>query len=237
LQVGLDWNPLGKPKPGFEAEFYALLGQLTKVESWLQPSPVSHALISAGTDSNALRQRLFDIQISPYETLGSPQVGRDPEADAWIKSKYETAPNKPASIDEWVRQFQGYYAVALLPDNDGLPVYSNSALSGPWERWSFRAKFLDDCRNVLGDGLFYEAWFHHAPAQLADYGVRLMNCASVYAAANDVSHVLHMRSLDEADALRAKETSSPLHKAHIIASAARWATYWSLRGHGQEADY
>jgi hypothetical protein len=237
MKMGLDWNPLGKPRPGFEQEFYALLGQLTKPERWVQPSHILHTTAPADQDSDALLERLFEVQISPYETLGAPRVGRDPEADVWIRSKYEGAPNKPPTIDEWVQQFQGYYAIELVRENDGLPPYSNAPLGGEWERWSFRAKFLDDCEDVLGEALFHEAWGHHTATQLADYGERLMRCVSAYATANDVRHVLRSRWLDKADAARAELELGPLHKAHVIASAARWAAYWSSHGHRALADY
>jgi len=234
--MGLDWNPLGKPKPGMEAEFYRLLGQLGTAEAWLQPVPFRFEAVDK-SQRDALRERFFAIQISPYETLNPPRVGRDAEADAWIRSKYEGAPNKPPTIDEWVRQFNGYWVMALLPESDGLPVYSNAPLGGNWERWSFRAKFLDDCEDVLGETLFSEAWLNHLPDQLADYGERLMSCARAYAKIHDVSHILTARWFSEEEAAKGDDPTSPLHKAHIIASAARWAAFWSSHGHGMNADY
>jgi len=230
--MGLDWNPLGKPKSGFEQEFFDLLGQLTEPKAWLQPSPIPHRPIADGQDTKSLRQRLFSIQISPYETLGAPRVGRDPAADAWIRAQYGKAPNRPPSIDDWVRQFQGYYAIALVPENDGLPFYSGQPLGG--ERWTFRAKFLEDCLDVLGEPLFNEAWLNHTPAQTADYGDRLMRLATEYAEATDTHYVLSSRRVN--DAILA-DNASPAHKAHIIASAARWVAFWSSRGHGMMADY
>ena len=235
--MGLDWNPLGKPQPGREKEFYSLLGQLTVPTAWLQPSPVVHTPIPPTESHDSIRRQMFSIQVSPYETTGAPRVGRDPAADDWIRAQYEHQPNKPASIEEWVRQFQGYYVLQLLPPNDGLPVYSNAPMGRPWEMWSFRAQFFNDCRDVMGDALLHEAWLHHTPDQLADYGTRLMACADVYATATGVSHVLQLRWFDSADSAKADDKTSPLHKAHVIASAARWAAYWSARGHGMEADY
>ncbi|WP_321882846.1 hypothetical protein [Paraburkholderia bannensis] len=65
--------------------------------------------------------------------------------------------------------------MALLPDSDGLPFYSNASLCGQWERWSFRAEFFRDCEDMLGEQLLHEAWLSHLPDQIADCGRRLMN--------------------------------------------------------------
>jgi hypothetical protein len=203
--MGLDWNPLGKPQRGREREFYDLLGRVT-VEKWLQPSPIQQTPLPEGLDRAAGREyrkglwaQLEEITISPYETLGAPRVGDNEAADAWIRGKYEKAPNKPASIDEWVQKFQGYYVTELLPGHDGFPVYSNWPLGGNWERWSFRAQFFRECEDVLDRPLLDEAWLHHTASQLADYGMRLMAWAAAYAEKDGVTRVLRQRELDAAD--------------------------------------
>ncbi|VWD63516.1 hypothetical protein BLA39750_07731 [Burkholderia lata] len=234
--MGLDWNPLGKAKPAAEEEFYCRLGQLGTANDWMQPVPFTFAPIDNARQEE-VRQRFFEIQISPYETLRPPRVGYDPEADNWIRSRYEGAPNKPPTIEEWVRSFHGYWVMALLPDSDGLPFYSNASLGGEWERWSFRAQFLRDCEDALGERLFDEAWLNHLPDQLADYGRRLMNCASSYAETHGVAHVLNMRAYPADNQELGPVEGGPAYKAHIIASAARWALFWSARGHGMHADY
>jgi len=128
--------------------------------------------------------------------------------------------------------------MALLPESDGLPAYSNWGLGSYWERWSFRAQFLDNsCEDVLGQTLLAEAWLHHLPDQLADYGKRLMNCARAYARIHNVSHILTARWFSAKEEAMGEDSTSPLHKAHVIASAARWAAFWSSRGHGMNADY
>ena len=235
--MGLDWNPLGKPKPGMEAEFYRLLGQLGKAEHWVQPVPFHFENIDE-SKKDALLDRFFAIQISPYETLNPPRVGRDAKADAWILSKYDDAPNKPPTKEEWLKKFNGFYAMELLPECDGLPVYSNYSLGSYWERWSFRAQFLDRfCEDVLGETLLTEAFLNHLPDQLADYGKRLMNCARAYAKIHDVSHILTARRFSREEEAAGVDSASPLYKTHIIASAARWAAFWSSRGHGMTTDY
>jgi hypothetical protein len=250
--MGLDWEPFGKPKPGCEPEYWTLVGQLTKEEHWLQPSPVRHSPIPAGESWESLRKKLQAIEIPPYEALRAPRVGSDPAADAWIRSQYGNVPNRPAPVDEWVRKFDGFYVVALVPENDGLPVYSNHGLSSSFERWSFRAQFLRGCEDILGDALLKEAWVRHTASQLADYGKRLMSCATAYAETHGVADVLALRSLDNVAGIgmadvayvgagqavdRDDTTESPRFKAHLIASAARWAAYWASHGHGLYANY
>lgn len=234
--MGLDWNPLGKAKLGAEEEYYCRLGQLGTAEDWMQPVPFAFSSIDEAQQEEVLR-RFSEIQISPYETLSPPRVGYDPEADDWIRSKYEGAPNKPSTIEEWVRSFNGYWVMALLPENDGLPFYSNASLDAQWERWSFRAEFFRDCEDVLGERLFNEAWLNHLPDQLADYGRGLMNCASMYAKTHDVAHILNLRAYPADNLALSTVEGGPAYKAHIIASAARWALFWSARGHGMHADY
>ena len=67
--MGLDWNPLAKPKPGFEAEF----------EELFRRSPNG----SDGLTKDEL-ERFQTISSAPYELLGAPRLGLDPEADKWL---------------------------------------------------------------------------------------------------------------------------------------------------------
>jgi hypothetical protein len=208
-------NHSAKPKPGCEADYWTLVGQLTKEKHWLQPSPVRHSAIPAGESWESLRKKLQAIEIPPYEALRAPRVGSDPAADAWIRSQYGNVPNRPAPIDEWARKFDGFYV-------------------------------------VLGDDLLNEAWVRHTAEQLADYGKRLMSCATAYAETHGVADVLALRTLDDAAGVgmadvvyvgdgqavgRDDMTEGPRFKAHLIASAARWAAYWSSHGHGLYANY
>jgi hypothetical protein len=72
---GLDWNPIGKPKPGAEDEFAALfkqLGELPTRPGWLERI----GLQRRGIDRDAIKKRWEETQFSPHETLGAPRVGR-----------------------------------------------------------------------------------------------------------------------------------------------------------------
>jgi len=59
--MGLDWNPLGKPKPGMKAEFYRLLGQLGKATSWAQPVPFRFEEVDESKIA-ALRERFLQFR-------------------------------------------------------------------------------------------------------------------------------------------------------------------------------
>jgi hypothetical protein len=230
--MGLDWNPLGKPKPGEEEAFYGYLGATGSPDRWMQPSGLKHgkSLFRKSVSS----EEYFAAQITPYETLGAPQVGIDANADDWILGQYEQAPNKPPTKEEWLASFRGYYVLELLVENDGLPIYSNWPAGNQWEKWSFRAEFLNDCESALGDVLFNQAWLHHMHGPLAIYAEQLMACAKQYAISNNVEHVLGLRDIPD---MGDEHLSRPEHIAHVISSAARWAKFWSDRGHGMEADF
>jgi hypothetical protein len=55
--MGLDWDPLPRPKPGHEEEFARLHAQLAK------------------SDDETKKARCFEISQPAYETLGAPRVG------------------------------------------------------------------------------------------------------------------------------------------------------------------
>jgi hypothetical protein len=76
--VGLDWNPLNKPKPGAEAEFEKVLAKLLSGSRWRQKSR---------------RARFEEISITPYETLGTPRVGSSEQANR--PSSNTTARDRP----------------------------------------------------------------------------------------------------------------------------------------------
>lgn len=217
--MGLDWQPLGKPKPGHEAEFDKLYKK------------IFYAL----RDPERLWKKLHEIEVSPYETLRAPRVGFDADADRWAAEEYSKRPVERQSVSrhEWSEMFHGYYVLDLVPLNDGIPIYSNGGAGSYCEAFSFRAKFLEDCRDVLGEELLGEGWIHHTAAELKDYGTRLRNCAASFADAAGVTGVVGQR--DRPDWL--SDWEHPASKAHIMDSAARWCLFWGARGHGMIADF
>ena len=109
--MGLDMRPLSKLKAGKEQRFYEL-----------------YSLIPSENLSPDQRQQLleewFALGIPSYETIKAPQVGRDAQADAWLREQYDADdnPDKPP-FDEVYQDYQGYYVIELAKEQDSVPVY------------------------------------------------------------------------------------------------------------------
>lgn len=206
--MGLDWNPLNKPRPGKEAEFEKILNKLLSGSTWREKSR---------------RARFEAISITPYETLGAPQVGSSREADQWALEQYEL--QKPSqSREEWLRSHRGFYVLALVPRCDGIPVYSNAAM-GYVEEFSFRADSLRDCTEIIGEPLLDSA-----------YEAKLARDSLVYA--DELNHRAQSYSRERRVQIPAASPDDPdciEFRLRVVVSAARWCRFWAERGHGFEA--
>jgi hypothetical protein len=225
--MGLDWNPIGKPKPGHEVEFeklFNLLSDNPMAGSWLEKFKQLFQRI----DRDAVTKRWFEIQISPFVTVQAPQVGVDPRADEWARARYKENAPKDKTEAQFLDELKDYYAVALAPPCDGIPYYSNGSV-GYVELYSFRAQFITiDCKDIVGKALLEKCYQSCLASGLAALGAELRACASQYALKHGVSHVEAMRELDA-------QEGTPESNAHILFAAAKWCEYWSSRGHGLEA--
>ena len=137
------------------------------------------------------------------------------------------------SRSKFVQKFHGLYVLELLPESDGLPAYSNGGTDSYCESYTFRAKFLEGCADVLDEELLMEAWGHHTAAELMDYGKRLSEAARAFAQKHEVADVLGKRLPPQP----VTDWDDPAVQAHIVDSAARWCAFWSERGHGMIADF
>jgi hypothetical protein len=224
--IGLDWNPIGKPKSGHEAEFDRLFRELGAL-------PVNVGFIEKarrrirGVDRDAIDRRWREIQVTPYETLQAPRVGTDSAANEWALARYANRLKPEQSEAEFLQDLAGYYVLQLVPRCDGLPWYSNGTM-GYVELFSFRAQFLRDCEHIIGSATFEKCYVSTLAPGLAALGHELRAWATSYSARNDVTHV-------EAVGKPEFEDGTPESNAHILFSAARWCEYWSNRGHGMEA--
>ena len=226
--MGLDWNPIGKPKPGSEEEFAALfkqLGELPTRPGWLERI----RLRRRGIDREAIKKRWEEIQITPYETLGAPQVGESAEADAWARKRYSEIEEPRPSEDEFWQEMRGYYVLDLVSPCDGLPRYSNSS-AGYVERFSFRAEFLRYCEDIVPEDTFEKCYESCLAAELAILGEELRNCAASFAKQKNLEHIEFAKDVE-------LNEESPETKLDILYAAAGWCEYWSSRGHGLEADW
>ena len=224
--MGLDWKPMNKPKPGKEKEyehiFFILSGQKKEKKSLFEK-----IFGDEKKSREVLLDQFLDISIPAYETLAAPQVGFDEAATNWAKQQYEFRKDKGLDLNEFLESMQGYFVVELVPEHDGIPVY----IAPHYEPHIFRAKFLDYCREIIGDKIFEMAYNSQLAEGAISFAHQLMKIAEDFAASNNVMYLKNQRTPPEAD------ENSPEAKAHIMFSAAKWLLWWGERGHGYEADF
>src|SRR5258705_11090593 len=120
--MGLDWRPMGKPKPGFEERHNQIFRLIQGIEKQNKLSFFDKLKGKRLETKDQLIEEFFDISIESYETIKAPRVGYDSGANEWIKSKYNET-DKSISQEEFLRQHLGYYVIELAEDLDGVPVY------------------------------------------------------------------------------------------------------------------
>jgi hypothetical protein len=223
--MGLDMRPLGKPKPGLEKRF-AEVFQMISTNKIPEPSFWDKLKGKKTPTKDELLKEWFDIQIDSYETIKAPRVGRDAEADLWLKGRYEELDNKP-KYDEFLQEHQGYYVIRLAKERDGLPCY----VSFGQDENVFRGQFLADCMDLIGEELVAEAWKTKLAAETLDYGQRLMQKADEIAQEKKLAYLKNQDSPPDG------EPESIESKLHIVYSLAKWLVFYGKNGHGYEADF
>jgi hypothetical protein len=232
--MGLDWNPLERPKPGHEAEFERLFHFLYP-EAWDadgRPYRRKTARVALGVEE--AWARLERIGVHSYSVLGAPQIGRDRAADDFARERYRERQPTSETEAEFLQSLKGAYVAELAPPSDGMPYYSHGGAGALYT--SFRAEFIvHECPKVIGNRLL-ERCFHTCLAPgLAALGAAIRDKAEAYAAKHVALHVRDLRVFDEPYGNDAPAT--PARRAHILFSAARWCAFWSKRGFGMEADW
>jgi hypothetical protein len=213
--MGLDMRPLSKPKAGKEQRFYEL-----------------YSLIPSENLSPDQREQLleewFALGIPSYETIKAPQVGRDAQADAWLREQYDADdnPDKPP-FDEVYQDYQGYYVIELAPEQDSVPVYRAFGQDAN----VFRGQFLADCQDLISEDLLNEAWSNHLAEEAVDYAQRLLAAVTPIAQQHGLEYLKDQYEPPEA------EPESLESQLHIVYSLARWLIFYGSRGHGYEADF
>ena len=213
--MGLDMRPLSKPKAGKEQRFYEL-----------------YSLIPSENLSPDQREQLleewFALGIPSYETIKAPQVGRDAQADAWLREQYDADdnPDKPP-FDEVYQDYQGYYVIELAPEQDSVPVYRAFGQDAN----VFRGQFLADCQDLISEDLLNEAWSNHLAEEAVDYAHRLIAAVTPAAQQHGLEYLKDQYEPPEA------EPESLESQLHIVYSLARWLIFYGSRGHGYEADF
>ncbi|MFY7839702.1 MAG: hypothetical protein ACOVP7_05470 [Lacibacter sp.] len=224
--MGLDLRPMGKAKPGFEKRYE----QIFKIITGAEKEEVSFFDKLKGkkpATKEELLQEWFANQIPSYETIKAPRVGRDEEANNWIKERYQET-DKSLSENDFVKQHDGYYVISLAKEEDGVPAYRSFGQ----DENVFRGEFIRDCVDLIGEDLVSEAWGTKLAKEALDYGNRLMNIADKIAAESGLEYLKLQRNPPE------KSDEGDLeNKLHVVSSMAKWLIFYGKNGHGYEADY
>jgi len=218
-------RPMGKPKAGFEEKFKELFN-LISGKTKEQISFMEFLKGKRAKSKEKLLQEWYDIQIPTYETIKAPMVGRDAEANEWIKNKYKES-NQSISEEDFVNNEYGYYVIELAKERDGVPVY----VSGGNDENVFRGQYLNDCIQIIGEELVAEAWWTKLSDETLDYGNRLMLKAEKIAKDNNMEDLKNQREPPDSD-----ETKLDW-QLHIVFSLAKWLIFYGKNGHGYEADF
>ena len=223
--MGLDMRPMGKPKPGFEKRFAEIFEMVTK-DRIPQPSFFDKLKGKKYPTKDELLQEWFENQIPSYETIRAPRAGRDKEADEWIRKQYDELEQKP-SLEQFLKEHEGYYVVELAKELDGVPVY----IAIGQDENVFRGQFLQDCIHLIGEELVNEAWDTKQADEAWDYGNRLMAVADKLAKEHNMEYLKTQRVPPDTD----EDTIES--KLHIVYSLAKWLIFYGKNGHGYEADF
>jgi len=223
--MGLDMRAMGKPKPGFEKRF-AEIFHMISTNNIPKPSLWDKLKGKKVPTKDELLNEWFAIQIPTYETIKAPMVGRDSEAEQWLKEKYGELEQKPA-YEEFLKEHQGFYVIPLAKEQDGVPCY----IAFGQDDNVFRGQFLTDCVDIIGEELVNEAWETKLAAQTLDYGLRLMAVADKIAKESELEYLKDQRMPPDVD----EDTLES--KLHIIYSLAKWLIFYGKNGHGYEAYY
>lgn len=218
-------RPMGKPKPGFEKRFieiFRILQEPVKEKSGFLDKLKGKKTVSR----EDLLKEWFEIQDPTYETIKAPKVGRDKEADEWIREKYQET-DKKISEAEFIKAYQGYYVIERAQELDGVPVY----IAMNQDENVFRGEFMRDCFDLIDEDLASEAWNTKLADDTLDYGNRLMSVADKIAAEHKLQYLKDQRLPPETD------EGSIEWKLHIVYSLAKWLIFYGKNGHGYEADF
>jgi hypothetical protein len=156
----------------------------------------------------------LSISTTGYETLLAPRVGIDDQATEWAKRKYEFRTEKDQSLPDFLKSNQGYYAVDLVPVNDGIPVY----IALHYEAHIFRAQFLNMCEDIIGPAMLEEAYKSQLALGTINFGDRLMSLADAYAKKHQLEYLKDQRLPPDGD------EKLPESKVHILFSRREMAT-------------
>jgi len=206
--MGLDWLPGPKPRNGREAEYLALKEALSRWFCWGRKSKEA---------------RLEQLTVEPWETLEAPLVGKDERANEWARQNSESRKNRQLDMAGWLKQLEGLPVVELAGPSDGLPLYSNGGPGQYVGAESFRAQFLKDCAEIIGEETFNEAFVEMAPDECVAFGNMLEKKARAFA---------EIRSIDLSKVDECEDDGADEFRLGVVLAASRWCIFWGNKGQG-----
>ena len=206
--MGLDWMPGQKARSGHEEEFALLKKAVSRRFCW---------------GRSKKQTRLDEITVDPAETLGAPVVGKDKAADDWARQMFEQRSDKSLDLTHFLRKLEGLRVVDLARPSDGLPRYTNGGPGQYIGADSFRAQFLKDCTEIIGNELFESCYVEKSPSECIAFAAALEKRGLAYAADLRVD----LQRADDSD-----DPESPAFHVSVVLSAARWCRFWGNAGHG-----
>jgi hypothetical protein len=209
--MGLDWMLYGRPQPGHEKELARLTSAINELEERGDLSEKEQARL----DRHASRRDR--ISIPPWEEIGCPMIGRDQEADAWLRKHYAQRRQDPE--DEWAKRTyrevlddcQGVYVEELAREVEGIALVQGP-LAGSL---NFRGKVVGDAEKVLGVDLAEESFHNHTAEECLDFAARLDQAMGEY--------------------LEGKRRRGDEDELLMILAAGFWLRFWGGRGFGFDA--
>lgn len=238
----INLNVLPRPLAGHEDEFEQLVDWID-TSHWgtpQQPHPYAKQE-RAGMFGLWRKQEVFDtdaaiarfnaISEHPGSTLNAPVVGRDGAADEWARAAVSKGWLQADNPDDAVKKHDGLYVYDLLPASDGFPVYSPSTWDKGYDRTTLYGTVIDAFEDQIGKEL---TTYLHGPllaAELAEWAGKLRRWADDHAQTHQMQAILGCRDfLSDND-------GGPETCLHIVDQAARWASFWSAKGHGAEPHF
>ena len=199
---------MGLPKPGFEAQWNAVMAKVYADE------PIG------GEEGQAF----MDNAYMACETLDAPVVGKDEAANAWALKAIRRRDGE--SEEALIERAVGYRVLELVRDDcDGLSKYSACGM-GHVDETSLRGEFLRECEDVVPEAVLERAWNVMSPREAVAYGDTL------------AAIVTQLKRKHGHPKLNPDgETFEMADKIDFLDEAARWYRFWGGQGHPIEADY
>ena len=235
-------NVMSRPLAGYDSEFEKLVDWIDTSRFSNPTSPHPYTIYkSTGFLGLGRKKEVFDIdaalarfhEISQHSgvTLNAPVVGRDAQADEWALEAFAKGWLNAKNAADAVTRYKGLYVFDLLPTCDGFPVYSPSSWDRGYDRTSLNGTVLDAFEEEIGTDL---TEYLHGPilaGELAEWARKLRLWADNYAQTHQLETILGNRDFISDD------DGGPETCLHIVDQTARWAAFWSARGHGAEPHF